>query len=76
MMHEPTDLLPPPQIPNLDDLICAPGSEPLSSQGRRSDGLDARYLCGEDEYRGEQDPQFAIFWHDGGSFEAVERLFV
>lgn len=31
VLHEPTDFLPSPEVPDLDNLVSAPGSEPLTT---------------------------------------------
>ena len=51
MMHKPSDLLPPPQIPDLDDLVRATRREPLAALRGCSDSLDTRHMRGEDEQR-------------------------
>lgn len=48
VLLQPSDLLPPLQIPNFDNLVPSTRSEPLSTLGS-SDSLDAGLVSGEDE---------------------------
>lgn len=76
MVHQPTDLLLSPQVPNLDNLICAPRCEPFASLRRRGDGLDTRHMGGEDEYRLEVVLEFSGLVHGRPAVQSVEQFFV
>ena len=85
VVHQPADFFAPAEIPDFDDLICAAGREPFAACWRGCDGFDAGNVRGEDEDRGEVDPErgVVVVVVDGGvgggrqvGFEAIEQFFV
>ena len=51
MMHETTDFLSSPEIPNFNNFVRTAGRKPFSTLRRCSDGFDTRYVCWEYKYR-------------------------
>lgn len=49
MMHESPNLFPSAQIPDFDNLVCAPRGEPFPAVRRDGDGFYAGDVRGEDE---------------------------
>ena len=75
MLHKTTQFFPSLQVPHLDDLVRAPGCQPLSSLRRNGNRFDARDMGREDEDGLEIE---AVLSRVGGdcALSAIEQFFI
>lgn len=76
VVHQPTNFLLPPQVPDLHNLVCTPRRKPFASLWRRSDGFDTRHMGGEDEYGFEVVFELAVAVYGCPAVQSVEQFFV